>query len=77
MHVSFQEKVVVVTGAAGGFGSATARAFADAAPRASSSAISAAAAPGSCFSRWHHPSIQGRISVAAPRVNSAPAAAHR
>ena len=30
MHVSFQDKIVVVTGAAGGFGSATARAFADA-----------------------------------------------
>ena len=30
MHVSFQNKVVVITGAAGGFGSTTARAFADA-----------------------------------------------
>lgn len=30
MHLSFQDRVVVVTGAAGGFGSATARAFADA-----------------------------------------------
>jgi len=44
MHVSFQDRVVVITGAAGGFGSATARAFAEAGAHVVVSDIDAAQA---------------------------------